>query len=76
MVRPAGSFPASLSADLYLNAVVLSFALWLFTQRNLQRLAPNSPAFAMSVLLCVASTAVHDYTSSGLENVLAYALIT
>ena len=65
-----------LSADLYLNAVVLSFALWLFTLRNLQRLAPNSPAFAMSVLLCVASTAVHDYTSSGLENVLAYALIT
>ena len=65
-----------LSADLYLNAVVLSFALWLFTLRNLQRLAPNSPAFAMSVLLCVVSTAVHDYTSSGLENVLAYALIT
>ena len=65
-----------LSVDLYLNAVGLSFALWLFTLRNLQRLAPNSPAFAMSVLLCVASTAVHDYTSSGLENVLAYALIT
>ena len=65
-----------LFADLYLNAVALSFALWLFTLRNLQRLAPNSPAFAMSVLLCVASTAVHDYTSSGLENVLAYALIT
>ena len=64
------------SADLYLNAIVLSFAVWLLTLRNIQRLAPNSLAFAMGVLLCVASTAVHDYTSSGLENVLAYALIT
>ena len=69
-------FSRIVSADLYLNAIVLSFALWLLTLRNVQRLAPNSPAFAVGVLFCVASTAVHDYTSSGLENVLAYALIT
>ena len=64
------------SANLYLNAIVISMALWLFTLRNIQRLAPNSLAFAIAVLLCTASTAIHDYTSSGLENVLAYALIT
>ena len=66
----------SLSSNLYVNALVVSFTLWLLTLRNLQLLAPSSRAFAMGVLLCVASSAVHDYTSSGLENVLAYALIT
>ena len=64
------------SANLYLNAIGISLALWLFTLRNIQRLAPNSLAFAIAVLLCTASTAIHDYTSSGLENVVAYALIT
>ena len=64
------------SVDLYLNALVLSFALWLFTLRNLQRVAPGSTAFVMAVLLCVTSSAVFLYTSSGLENVLAYALVT
>ena len=66
----------SVSANLYLNAIAISLALWLFTLSNIQRLAPNSVAFAIAVLLCTASTAIHDFTSSGLENVLAYALIT
>ena len=64
------------SPNLYVNAIVVSFALWLLTVRNLQLLAPNRVAFAMCILLCVGSTALHDYTSSGLENVLAFALIT
>ena len=66
----------SFSSNLYLNALVVSFALWLLTVRNLQLLAPNRVAFAVGVLLCLASSALHDYTTSGLENVLAYALIT
>ena len=66
----------SVSTNLYLNAIAISLALWLFTLSNIQRLAPNSVAFAIAVLLCTASTAIHDFTSSGLENVLAYALIT
>ena len=37
---------------------------------------PNRVAFAVGVLLCLASSALHDYTTSGLENVLAYALLT
>ena len=66
----------SVSHNLFLNAIVVSFTLWLLTLRNLQSLAPNRIAFTMCVLLCVASSALHDYTSSGLENVLAFALIT
>ena len=66
----------SVSTNLYVNTLVVSFALWLLTLRNLQLLAPSNVAFTLGVLLCVASLAVHDYTSSGLENVLAYALIT
>ena len=69
-------FPRIISTDVYLNVVVVSFGLWILTVRNLQRLAPNSEAFATGVLLCVASTAIFDYTTSGLENVLGYALIT
>ena len=63
------------SSVLYLNAIIVSFALWLLTVRNLQLLAPNRVAFALGVVLCIASSALHDYSSSGLENVLAYALI-
>ena len=70
------AFSRTVSSDLYLNVIVLSGALWLLTVRNLQRLAPNNVAFALGVLLCVSSIALHDYTSSGLENVLAYALAT
>ena len=66
----------SVSSNLYLSAIAVSLALWLFTLRNIQQLAPTSLAFALAVLVCTASTGIHDYTSSGLENVLAYALIT
>ncbi len=68
--------PRIVSADVYLNVIVVSFGLWLLTVRNLQRLAPSREAFVLGVLLCVASTAIFDYTTSGLENVLAYALIS
>ena len=64
------------SADLYLNVILISLALWAITVRNLQQLSPSSAAFATGILLCVASSAINDYTSSGLENVLAYALVT
>lgn len=69
------TFSRLISTDLYLNTIVISFGLWVITLRTLQRLAPSSVAFATGILLCVASTAIHDYTSSGLENVLAYALL-
>ena len=64
------------SANLYLNVILISLALWAITVRNLQQLSPSSAAFATGILLCVASSAINDYTSSGLENVLAYALVT
>lgn len=70
------AFSRTLSSDLYLNVILISGALWLLTVRNLQRLAPNSVAFALGVLLCATSNGFYDYTSSGLENVLAYALVT
>ncbi len=63
------------SSNLYLNTIVVSFALWLLTVRNLRLLAPNRVAFALGCVLCVASSAFLDYTSSGLENILAFALI-
>ena len=69
------TFSRLISTDLYLNTIVISFGLWVITLRTLQRLAPNSVAFCTAILLCVASTAIHDYTSAGLENVLAYALL-
>ena len=69
-------FSRLISANLYLNSIIISLALWIFTLRNLQRIAPTSAAFAMGFLLCAASTAIHDYTSSGFENVLAYGLLT
>ena len=64
------------SADIYLNVILISLALWVVTVRNLRQIAPGNTAFAMAVLLCVASAGFADFTSSGLENVLAYALLT
>ena len=66
----------AISADAYLNAIIVSFILWLVTLFLLRRVFKNDLILLISVLLLTASTAFFDYTSSGLENVLAYTIIS
>jgi arabinofuranosyltransferase len=63
------------SADAYLNVLAVSFALWVFTVLALRATFRSDTVLLISVLLFSASTGFFDYTSSGLENVLAYAVI-
>jgi len=63
------------SKDVYLNAIIISFILWLSTVLVIKKIFKNNSIFFLSILLLSASTAFFDYTSSGLENVLAYLLI-
>ena len=63
------------SKDVYLNAIIASFILWLSTVLVIKKIFKNNSIFFLSILLLSASSAFFDYTSSGLENVLAYLLI-
>ena len=63
------------SADLFLTTILLSLALWLLCLYGVWRLAREPARFLLSVSLLVASSAFFDFTTSGLENVLAYALL-
>ena len=62
--------------DLYINTVVLSLVLWLGTVFNLFRVLKNNAVLLLAVLLLSSSSSFFDYTSSGLENVLAFFLIS
>lgn len=64
------------SKDLYLNTIFISFVLWILTLFNFKKLLSNSLSFLVTVLFCVSSTALYDFTSSGLENVLGYFLVS
>lgn len=63
------------SNDVYLITIITSFILWLATVVIIKKIFKNNYIFFLSILLFAASTAFFDYTSSGLENVLAYLLI-
>lgn len=63
------------SADAYINVVIVSFALYLSTILVLHKVFKDNGILLISVLMFSASTAFHDFTSSGLENSLAYFLI-
>jgi len=63
------------SNDVYLNAIVVSSILLISTVFVLKAIFKNDSILLLSVLLLSASTAFFDYTSSGLENVLAYLII-
>ncbi len=64
------------SADHFLNSILLSLALFLTVLFMLRSIFKDNTAFFLSVLLLCASNGFFDYTSSGLENILGYAVIT
>ncbi len=70
------SFVRVLSSDIYLITIIVSFLLWLFTLIILKKLFNNNKTFLTAILLFSASIGFFDYTSSGLENPLAYFLIS
>jgi arabinofuranosyltransferase len=61
--------------DVYLNAIILSFLFWLATLLVLKAIFKKGSSFLCAIILFSGSTAFFDYTSSGLENILAYFLI-
>ncbi len=63
------------SANVYLNAIVLSLILWTATIFILRKIFSDPFLLLFSVLLLTASTSFFDYTSPGLENILAYLII-
>jgi len=63
------------SSDLYLNSIVLSCVLLVATFVVVARMKCNAWFTSLVPLLWLSSNAFFDYTSSGLENVLAYLLI-
>jgi len=63
------------SKDVYLNAIIISSILWISTVIVIKKILKNNSLLFLSILLLSASTAFFDYTSSGLENILAYLLI-
>lgn len=65
----------TISADVYLNAIVLSLLIWFSILFILRKIFGNDLVLLFSILLLTASNGFFDYTSSGLENVLAYLVI-
>jgi len=65
----------TLSSDVYLNVIVVSFILLISTVFVIKAIFKNDSILLLSVLLLSTSNAFFDYTSSGLENVLAYFII-
>ena len=63
------------SKDLYLNTIIVSFILWVGTILVLRRIFKDDLKLLLAGLLLVASNAFYDYTSSGLENILAYFIL-
>lgn len=64
------------SDDVFLNTIIVSFSLYLATIVIIKHILKNNTILICALLIFTASTAFHDYTSSGLENVLAYFLIS
>ncbi|MDZ7725250.1 MAG: hypothetical protein U5R06_21145 [candidate division KSB1 bacterium] len=69
------AFTRIFSSHLYINTILTSFLLWLGTLFILRKLFGNDYVLLASVLLFTASRGFYDYTSSGLENTLAYFFI-
>lgn len=65
----------TVSSDHYLNVIVVSLSAWCLCLAIMWRMAAHSGRLLLWVMLLVASTAFFDYTSSGLENVLAYLVV-
>lgn len=69
------SFTRVFSPDLYLNVILLSFVLLVTLFFILKASFKEGVFVVLGSLLLMASNAFFDFTSSGLENILAYALI-
>lgn len=69
------AFTRIFSSNLYLNTMVISLFLWVGTLWILRKIFNNDFLLCCSILLFSASRGFYDYTSSGLENVLAYFFI-
>ena len=69
------AFVRLFSNDVYLNVIIVSFILWLSTVLVLKKIFKKNSILLIAVILFSASTAFFDYTSSGLENILAYFFI-
>lgn len=69
------AFFRAFSVDVYLNAILASGILWIGTFFVLYKIFRDNFILLIAILLLSASSAFFDYTSSGLENVLAYFLI-
>ncbi len=69
------SFFRLFSDNLFLMSLLVSFLLLLVTVHLLRRLLKSDLSLFFMALLLVASSAFFDFTSSGLENGLAYLLL-
>lgn len=63
------------SQNLYLMTIVMSFVLWIATVFVIQAIVKHVGVLLVVVLLLISSNSFFDYTSSGLENALAYVVI-
>lgn len=63
------------SSNVFLNAIALSIALWGITLVVVRRALGSNAAFALAGLVLVVSNGLMDYTTSGLENPLAFLVV-
>jgi arabinofuranosyltransferase len=69
------ALPRLFSADVYLNAIAVSYACCLAALLLLWRGLASPVRWAALLILLLSSKSFMDYTSSGLENPLVYALL-
>lgn len=69
------AFSRLFSQDLYLTTIVVSLLLWLATLFVIHAIIKHAGILLLTVLVLISSNSFFDYTSSGLENVLAYLVI-
>lgn len=65
-----------IGSDFFINTLLFSFLLWCGVLTALKKVIQNTVLLLLAVLLLTASSGFFDFTSSGLENILAYFLIS
>ncbi len=69
------AIPRLLSNDHFLNSIIVSLLLCGVTLYYLKQIVSSGYTFMIAVLLLISSNGFMDYSSSGLENPLGYALL-
>lgn len=69
------SIPRVVSHDVYLNAILVSLLFGVFTLLVIRRALRDDTALLIGVILLACCNGFFDFTTSGLENPLAYLLI-